>query len=265
MPARKRSLPTSPTKPAVKHTDYLMLFYGPPGVGKTTFVNKFGRVLFLSTDRGTRFISTMRMECHKFEDFILTLAELKRPGNVKHYDLVCIDHVDDFANMAELYVCERLGIEALSDAGYGKGWSMYRKTMANYIQSLLRLNLGVMFIAHETIKTVRTRTMELERIMPSLSKSAANVVLPLCDLIGYCGFRTIKQSGKRKEVRTLETKPREDLHVKDRTSRRRSELELLDGEKFINSFKGTKHNGEKESHEKEDVTKVKRGRRARSS
>jgi len=254
-------LPTEPSFVATSITDYITMFYGPPGVGKTTFVKDLGRVLFLSTDRGTRFVSAMRVECHKFEDFMKVARALTKPGACKPYNMIAIDHVDDFANICEDHVCDQLGIEALSDAEYGKGWAAFRKTMHAYIQLLLKLDLGVVFIAHETIKTVRTKSIQLERTMPALSKTAWNVLIPLCDLIGYCGFKSIKVGGKRQEVRVLITNPSESLYAKDRvTSRRRSERELLDGAKFIQTFEGANPNGQESTKKGSE-----KGRRARNS
>lgn len=235
-------LPTQRTTMATRVQDYILMFYGPPGVGKTTFVDQLApRVLFLSTDRGTRFLNTMRVECHSWAKFEQVVKTLEAPGAAKQYDLVCIDHVDDMANMAEDSVCKRLGIESLGDAGYGKGWKAYRRAIESFVQRLLKLGIGVVFVCHEEIKTVRTRAVELDRTMPLLSKSSWKVIVPMADIIGYCGYRTLKlEGGKRKEIRVLETVPREDLYVKDRTRRVRPSgpYELLDGSKFLATFSG---------------------------
>jgi DNA polymerase III delta prime subunit len=234
-------LPTKPTVVATKYADYITMFYGPPGVGKTTFVNEIanGRVLFLSTDRGTRFLSTMRKECSKWSDFDKIITSLEAMPNVHdHYDLICIDHVDDMMNMLEDDVCKELGVAALGDAGYGKGWKAYKQGITRFLQRLMRLELGITFIAHEVVKTVKTRSLELERTMPHLSKPAWNALVPLADLIGYCGFKSLKTDEGRKEVRILDTTPKEELYAKDRTKRTRSPKgwEILDGKKFMATF-----------------------------
>jgi phage nucleotide-binding protein len=238
-------LPTSPSSVATEFKDYITMFYGPPGVGKTTFVNGIanGRVLFLSTDRGTRFLNTMRKECTTWADFEKWVTKLEAMENVRdHYDLVCIDHADDMMNMLEDDVCAKLRIEALGDAGYGKGWKAYKQNITRFLQRLMKLNLGIVFICHETIKTVKTRNIELERTMPHLSKSAWNALVPLADIIGYCGFRYVKgdatKGTKGGEIRILQTTPMESLYAKDRTSRNRpaNGVEMLDGEKFMATF-----------------------------
>ena len=198
--------------------DYILLFYGPPGVGKTSFVNSLGNVLFISTDRGTRWMRGMREEVNSYEDVVEIIDALEEDCSA--YDMVCIDHMDDFAIMAEEWSCKELGIDALGDAGYGKGWNTYKKAMRSVISRLKSLNLGVVFICHEAIKTIRTRAVETERTMPDLPKSAWKVVVPLADLVGYLGFKRVKKGGKPVEARTLQTMPSEDIYCKDRTSRK---------------------------------------------
>ena len=247
-------LPTTKTIPAVKVTEYIQMFYGPPGVGKTTFVNGLAeRVLFVSTDRGTRFLSSLRMEINNFQDFLDLFKVLEKTTVKNMYDIIALDHVDDICGMIEDHICEKLGIDALGDIGYGSGWKAYKKAINAVIQRLLRLDTGLVFIAHETIKTIRTKVLETERIMPDLPKSAWKIIIPKCDIVGYCGFRVVKRAGKKQEIRILETTPREELYCKDRTSRVQPELGYisLSGSEFRASFdKGAKKHGKRKKRSK---------------
>ena len=191
-PAIITTLPTKPTMTARTVSDYICLFYGPPGVGKSTFVNQLAeRVLFLSTDRGTRFMEAMRMEVNSWSDCEAIVSQMEKSNVDKMYDLVCIDHIDDVANFAEEEVCRRLNIESLGDAGYGKGWKAYRTAIQTLVNRLLRLKIGVVFIAHEDIKTIKGRSIETNRTMPMMLKGAWKVIVPMADIIGYCGYKTI--------------------------------------------------------------------------
>lgn len=231
-------LPTSPTVLAQDAKDEIMLFYGPPGVGKTTFVNDMApKVFFLSTDRGTRSLKALRRECSRWEDFKIALAQLSKPDAPK-YDIICVDHVDDWANNAEDYVCAQMGIDSLGDAGFAKGWRAFKKELLMFLGGLKALNTGIVFIAHEAVKTVKTRAIEVDRTMPDMGKSAWKVIVPLVSVVGFCGYTRVKvKGGDIVERRTLTTTPTEAVYAKDRTRRNRPKsIEYLSGEAFIQTF-----------------------------
>lgn len=223
--------------------DYLVMVYGPPGIGKTTFINELylGEVLFISTDRGTRTIKTNREEAHSYEDFQDVLHTLTQQRSKYNYRCVCIDHVDDMSDVFEAHVCTQLKIDSLTDAGFGKGYKLFRQEIQKYTQGLLRLGYAVAYVAHEEVKLVKTRSIELNRTMPSMSKSSARVIIPMVDLMGYCGFKTLKlPEGGHEEVRTIDTRPREDQQAKDRTVRNKpATFEYLDGTSFRETFNTT--------------------------
>lgn len=233
------ALPSQKTSMATKLSDYIVMFFGQPGVGKTTFVNDFGNVLFLSTDRGTRFMSAMRVECLTWQKFKDVIGQLKKPGAPK-YDYICIDHVDDWSRLCEDAVCEKLGIEALGDLDWGKGWKAYKDELYRFLAELKALGIGIVFVAHEVTKTVNKNGIDVDVCQPDMDKRAWKAIIPLCDLVGYCGFKVLNVKGKRSEVRILETDPRRDLFAKDRTTRQRPSgdrsWEVLDGQKFLKTF-----------------------------
>lgn len=236
-PTPELELPTSKTVKAQNTQDHIMLVYGPPGVGKTTFVNDLAdRVLFISTDRGTRTLSATSQECGDWSEVDDVLTALEN-GQSEHYDIVALDHIDDLALMAETAVCEELKIESLGDAGFAKGWTGYKKKLHSLFARLRRLDLGIVAVCHETFKTVRTRVSETERTMPDMSKSAWKVIVPLADVVIYCGFELVGKGSSKKEQRIIITQPTEALYAKDRTNRNvPAGTELLDGSAFMKTF-----------------------------
>lgn len=217
-------LPMEPTTLAQSMSDNLMLFYGPPGVGKTTFVNGMpGRVLFLSTDRGTRSQNAMRTELHTWKEVGQALTALEKlPVANFPYSIICVDHLTDLCDWVEDAVCEKLELESLADAEWGAGWKAYRKGIQSMLQRLLRLPCGIVFIAHEAVKEIQTRGTKISRTQPQMMKTAWNQIMPMLDLVGYLGFRRVQKKPRGSvEIRTLETNPREALYCKDRTKRNR--------------------------------------------
>ncbi len=253
-------LPTEKTYASEDSKDHIMLFYGPPGVGKTTFVNEMQpRVLFLTTDRGTINQFALRWVCKGFEDFKAALELLLKPNAAAIYDMVCIDHIDDFFSMAEMYVCDTLNITSLGDASHGKGWKRYKDEVKAIMVGLISLDLGLVFIAHEQIKTIRTRAIDTERTKPEKGKIRCNLVIPIAGIVRYCSVQLMKKGGKAVNTHVLEIYPREDLYVKDRTRRKkptRGSFELLDGKQFTESWKelhDARRNGS--THEEKSVKK----------
>lgn len=238
----KIKLPDAPSITAKGFDDLIDLFYGPPGVGKSSFVNGLAkRVLFLSTDRGTRNIKTRRVEAFNWKQ-CLRILDLLEEDDAPHYDIFCIDHVDDWARMCEMQALKDLDVESLTDRKlpYGKGWSTFKGYMRGYMNRILELNMGLVFIAHETTKTIKTRGTELEYVMPTMGKTAWDLIIPTIDIIGRIAMRSVKVKGKRKEVRTLVTQPTETVYAKDRSLRITDgeSWEPLDPKAFLKTFEG---------------------------
>lgn len=230
----KMVLPKEMQEPSNRAEDYMLLIFGPPKVGKTTFASQFDRPLFFSTDRGTRFIKTYSMDVLSWKDFLIAIKLLETKG-ADRYGCFVIDHVDDLFKMCQDYTCKKMGIEHPADGEWGKGWAALRDTFIKGMRRLLRQGQGIIFIAHEDIKTIKTRTSEIERTMPAMPKTARRIIIPAVDVIAYAGFKIIKKGKERIQQRVLITEPTESLEVGDRTGRCPPSMPL-NGRRFLHMF-----------------------------
>jgi hypothetical protein len=260
-------IPDDPEIIAQRLVDYIFCFFGQPGIGKTTFVLEvFGKkkTLFISTDHGTRDMKCRRVECNTWKRVRAVFKKLEKKN--RNVEVMVFDHVDDFANMIEEYVCEFYTLKDKKDTyttidsiPHGRGWAMLKKELNSLVHRTLALGVCPVFIAHEDIKTVRTGGRERDKIMPSMTKQMQKVVLPIANIVGQITKKKVKvKGGKLKDRRVLVTEPREDLYVKDRTLRNKPDhgWELLDAEAFKATFGDT-------DHEQEEQEEPRRGRRAR--
>lgn len=230
-------LPTKKLPPARKIAEYIVMIFGPPGIGKTTWlIDVDPDVLILSTDRGSRYLTRYAIEIHNWREFREAIKKLEGSQKLQRlYGNIAIDHVDDLYEMCEDYVCSKLGIESLSDAGWGKGWKLVRREFRTALQRILRMGKGVLVVAHETVKKVKFHGLEVDKTMPDLTKTAWKIVVPTCDVVAYAGYRRVRKGKRRIEERILITEPREDLYAKDRTGRCPTTIRL-DGSEFITAF-----------------------------
>jgi DNA polymerase III delta prime subunit len=236
------ALPDHKTKIARSIYEYIIMVYGPPGIGKTQFIDELSNsTLFISTDRGTRYRTAFRMEVNNYKELIKTIEALEAEKDLNlRYKIISLDHIDDIATMVYEHTCGLLDIESLGDVGYSKGWDMNKRAMWEILQRILRLNTGVALIAHEAIKTIRTKVIETERLMPDLTKSTWKIIVPKCDIVGYCGFKRVKHGDKKGgEIRIIRTSPLESIYAKDRSTRIKPEegWERLNGTLFAKTFR----------------------------
>lgn len=270
MPLKKKRFSTVHNKPSVvpantdgiiyqKFTDYISTFYGAAGVGKTSFVHGFSdRVLFISTDRGTRFLplkGNCRQEVNSWADIVAVVEYLQK--NTSQYDMVCLDHVDDIAYYAEEDICNTYDIESADELAHGKYWRDLKKKWRWVIHNIKRTGLGIVFIAHETTKEIKIRGRKINRTMPLIGKTTWKLILPLTDLLGYCYMEYDVQ--QKQDIRMLQTQPSDSVDAKDRTVRQKpdSGYEIMDSKHFMKTFVniGGSNARKKESNKKENNTK----------
>lgn len=213
-----------------------ILIYGPPKVGKTTWANGFPETLFESTEDGQRFIDCYPTEVRSWEEHREFISELKGKKG-RRFKTIAVDTVDMLWTYCCEYVGKKHGFDHPSDEDYGKGYQMIKDEFRKGLNRLLALGKGVILISHAMDREVKTRVLSITKTMPTLPKSARDIVLPLVSVIVYAGFKVVKNAeGERVEKRVAICRPSEVLEAGDRTGRLPGVMPLR-AKKFLEAYR----------------------------
>lgn len=209
------TLPKEATYEGASMAEMIWFLYGPPGIGKSSFVAQCEGTLFLSTDPGLRFLKVLKQPIANWLQFkkIVKMLEVERP---KQYKAIAIDTVDPLFMMARKHMLDKRGIEHQSDEPYGKAYDLVTTEFTLEMIKLTKLPYGLFFLSHSKEVEVRGRAMRTSRIIPSLSNQAYKVLAPMADIIAYYGFGE-EAADSRDLTRIMHFQPTETIEAKDRT------------------------------------------------
>jgi len=251
-------LPTKKRKVSFNLSDHIILVYGPPGVGKTTWASRFPDALFLATEDGQRAVECYHVEINDWMDFI-SATKLIRGKEGKPFRTIVVDIVDNLYKFAQDAACAKLGIEHPADEDWGKGWEATRDLFKKGITALTSTGKGLILLSHSMEREIKTRALTITKTTPTFSRGAAKVIEPMAGIIVYAGFKWIKdkKTGEKSEHRYAIVKPQEFLEAKDRTGRLPSSLPL-DGDLFQEVFEkgGTGKKGLKAGSKKKGGLRI---------
>ncbi len=158
------------------------LIYGPPSSRKTTVASNFSRPLLLATEVGYSFIPGVKaVNIDSWYTFKEAVNQLKRTEVREMYDTIAIDTVTLLAEQCVTYICNKLGIETLSDGEWGKGWIEYRKELGQTFNSLAQKGYGIVFIAHS--KEERSDKGEIVSATAGVDGTTLRMINALVDVI----------------------------------------------------------------------------------
>ena len=228
------NLPTKKTKAVVDPHRLIMLVYGRPKIGKSTFCNQFPEALFLATEPGLNALDHYEMPITKYED-IDEVYNLLRED--KKFHTIIIDTVDIFFDIIRKKALHKLGVENEIDLGgqYGQAYKpindLFKENLNKFI-SLNRQGKGIIFTSHSKFDMQN-------RIVPSLPETPCKTLCAAMDLMLYFDIMT-KEDGEK--IRIIHAEPDTQFEAGDRTNTLPPKL-ILDYNKFISYFTKEKNNG----------------------
>lgn len=212
-----KKLPSKPTTGKFRFQELIQLYYGDPGIGKTTFASKMPAPnLFIATEDGQRALKAYVQRVHCWDDF-LDIISLLEKGDGEIYESVTIDTVDNLFDFCQDYVCKKLRITHPSDEEWGKGWDALKQEFKKSITRLQSIGMGVIFISHARSEEIKTRSLKVNKWFPSFAKQCRKIINPLVDFMFYFSTEeTVEKGGKLKIERFVCCQPGETWEAKDR-------------------------------------------------
>lgn len=224
----------------------MILWYGVPKIGKSTFGSEFPKALFLLTEDGAKHLHVKAWRIRNWMEFCAKVDTIEKNLGSCPFQNIIIDTVDNLSDMCVEFVCRKQGIEDLTDAGYGKGFAFFSREFKKQVNRLIKLGLGVCFISHAEQKSVKADSITnpyaatkadsegmVEITVPTMDKRVRKYILGLVDMILY-----MTVAGQGQEIkRVIYTQPTFMFEAGDRTGRLPNMLPL-DYQAFVSAYYG---------------------------
>jgi len=177
------------TEPSDRLEDYIILLTGEKKIGKTTLASQFDaeRSYFLATEVGYRGVRIRKSDITNWRTAKAATKALEKAGT--KYGPIVVDTVDKLFDQCEEYVCDKLGINHLSEEEWGKGYAECRREFDRLITRLSRIGVGLILISHTEEKDIKHRDGgTYHRVVPTMSNQARKVIEPLVDIWTYFSY-----------------------------------------------------------------------------
>lgn len=155
-------------------------------IGKTTFARDM-QSFILECEAGTNALTgAYGRKMQSWADIKTFVRLVKDPKFKEKFPSIAVDTIDIAASYCEKYVCNQLGIDSLGEAGYGKGWTAFKKEFEQPFHDLTMAGYAVLFISHSKVQTItRPDGSTYDRIVPTVSNSVNKIVENMADIISY--------------------------------------------------------------------------------
>jgi hypothetical protein len=187
-------LPTTKREPLKNLSDYNLLLYGAPKVGKSTFCSHMEDAFFIATDNGLKSLSVMDMDITSWTQFRELCGILSTGAHP--YKTLVIDTVDNLYKQCREHVLSQHRIKHESDAPFGKGYGFVKDEFTGVLTKVLgsKFPYGIVLTSWAKTEEVKTRTDIFHRAVTTLPAAIQEFVTGNVDIILYA---TALPSGER--------------------------------------------------------------------
>lgn len=198
------------------------VFYGPPGVGKTSLVADMEDMVHLDIEGGSAEIESRRYpfrlnpdgsvppggyQPEKYEDVDAALDDLiANPGH--GIGTVALDGFSKLEAMLHAFICERDKKANIEAYGFGKGYKValveWRRLLGK-LDALRARGVQVVLVGHSNVRTFKNpEGDDFDRYQLLLNEQAASELVGWADVVGFIHF----EGGASKLVGDESQKPR---------------------------------------------------------
>jgi hypothetical protein len=185
------TLPTELSVPPTHLAGYSCFFFGEGGVGKSSFVSRFGseagkKVMFFVFETAQSGLKLYKTAVLIDWDMVIQYAEMLR--DTEHeYGAVCLDTGNPAYARCLEYVCRKEHIQhpgKMED--YGASWKKVGDEFKRLQTFLAGQGISVIVTAHDKLTEITTRSGgKIWRVEPNLSGSCMTYYRENSDIIGY--------------------------------------------------------------------------------
>lgn len=171
--------------------------YGGNNLGKSKVSSQLfpNKTLFLATEKGYNGLGGIKKvdvtDWKTFRDVVSSLVPKKEEDLKKiqeAYKCVVVDVADRLPDMCNTYICNKNGVENISDIAWGGGYSQLKQEFSNQLNKLVLGSYCVILICHEVTKEI-TNEVTGEKYMYTQPRSTdGKVGEVLKDIPDFCIF-----------------------------------------------------------------------------
>lgn len=192
---------------------FLVLLYGPDGVGKSTFGSEAPAPIFDGPESGTNNLDIARFtdssSWAKIRSNVWSL--IKEDHEFKTYVLDSLDWAEPLLWQA---LCEKYHADSIDEVagGYGKGYGLANQEWKSYMQDLNKLRdrgMNVILIAHSQVKTFNdpAHPLPYDRYQLKLNDKASALFREFVDSVLFVNYdvTTFKLNKSDKKAKTQDS------------------------------------------------------------
>lgn len=174
---------------------------GFPKVGKSTLGSGFDRCLYLCTsEKEVGSLQVPYIVIESWGQLMEITDELINHKEKYGYKFLVIDFIDAVWTLCISAVCEKLDVEYINDAKFGKGSHTADSFFRVWALELVASGYGLIFITHVVQRDVVDPSGSITKTVCSLPERARNILFPLVNVIGSMGYKTVHVNVNGKPV-----------------------------------------------------------------